>query len=477
MAKRQNVTGSQAHSITRDKLKEIQAPWEQRWKTGKALRERVPREKHAGWAAPRNRPDPVELLSQNESSRLQQLVPIRHARMLTSPFAFFRGAAAIMASDLSRTSVSGIRVEACGDCHLLNFGAFATPEREVIFDINDFDETLPAPWEWDVKRLAASVAVAARHIGRNRRDASRAAESGVRSYRKWMTKYSQMHVIDIWYDHLELETVIKAIPDPISQKRWQARVAKEGARYVAEHDFPKLTTQRGHRPTIKDNPPLIFHPRGGSKSDFHQNVTNAHSEYLESLPPHIRVIIERYSLLDVAVKVVGVGSVGTQCGIALLMASDSDPLFLQVKEADASVLEPYAGASGYPNHGQRVVIGQRFMQAASDILLGWTSLRLADSGGARDFYIRQLRDMKMSMTVEAMNQVTLEFYANVCGRVLARAHSRSSDPTVIAGYMGNSRVFDEAIADFAMAYSAQTDRDHESLAVAVRDGRIKAASE
>ncbi len=455
-----------------DRFSERYVPWEERWQKGKALRERVPREKHAGWTAPRNRPDPVELLVASETNRIPELVPVRHGRMLTSSFAFLRGAASVMASDLSHTPVTGLRVQACGDCHLLNFGSFATPERKIIFDINDFDETLPAPWEWDLKRLAASFTVAARYIGLNRRDVTDAAETMVRSYRKWTGRYARMRVIDVWYDHIDLEQLIRTMPNPKWQKRSQARIAKERARNIVEHDFPKLAARRGEVPRIKDNPPLIFHFPDADQKRFHQNATEAHFQYLESLLPHHRVIIERYKLCDVAIKVVGVGSVGTLCGIALLMAANNDPLFIQLKEAGASVLEPYAGASEYKNHGQRVVVGQRFMQAASDILLGWTHGQLRN----RDFYVRQLRDMKMSATIEAMDSAALKFYGKICGRVLARAHARSGDSAIIAGYMGNSGVFDEAIAEFAIAYANQTDQDHKKLGEAVSEGRISAES-
>jgi uncharacterized protein (DUF2252 family) len=453
----------------RGPFKERYASWQERWQAGRDLRERVPREKHAGWTAPRNRRDPIELLLELERSRLPELLPIRHTRMLTSPFAFLRGAASVMASDLAGTPATGVRVQACGDCHLLNFGVFATPEREVIFDINDFDETLPAPWEWDLKRLAASITVAARYVGQGRRDAARAAESAVRSYRKWMANYSRIRAIEIWYDHIDFEQLVGALPDPKLKKQFLARFSKERARSVTEHDFPKMVIHRSESPRIRDNPPLIYHlPRNDHKA-FHEELTYAHRQYLQSLPPHYRVIIERYKLFDVAMKVVGVGSVGTLCGIALLMASDNDSLFIQIKEADASALEPYAGASEYSCHGQRVVVGQRFMQAASDILLGWTR----GKRGIRDFYLRQLRDMKMSITIETMKAVDLNAYAKVCGRVLARAHARSADPAIISGYMGNSTVFDEAVAAFALDYSDQTDRDHEKFAEAVRNHRIK----
>jgi uncharacterized protein (DUF2252 family) len=455
-----------------DRLLDRYIPWEQRWGAGRALRERVPREKHAGWAAHKDRPDPIDLLIKSNATRLPNLIPIRYGRMLTSAFAFLRGSAAVMASDLSRTPKTGIRVQACGDCHLMNFGAFATPERQLIFDINDFDETLPAPWEWDLQRLAASFAVGGKYINLSRRDASAASESAVRSYRKSMGKYSRMRVLDIWYDRENVEQLIEGLPNPEWQKRWRERIAKERARSVIEHDFPKLAARRGQRPRIRDNPPLIYHLPDDQSRRFHSAVTTGHLAYVESLAPQYRAILQRYKLADMAMKVVGVGSVGTMCAIALLMASDDDPLFLQYKEATASVLEPYAGASVYQNHGQRVVVGQRFMQAAGDMLLGWSHGEMR----RRDFYVRQLRDMKMSIIMEAMDKDSLKYYAKVCGHVLARAHARSADPAVIAGYMGNSTTFDEAIAEFAMDYSAQTDRDHESLAEAVRKGRVEAAS-
>ena len=456
----------------RDRLEDKHVPWEQRWREGKALREQVPRESHARWKAPKDRPDPIDILIKSNATRLPDLVPIRNARMLSSAFAFLRGSAAVMAWDLSRTPKSGIRVQACGDCHLMNFGAFATPERQLIFDINDFDETLPAPWEWDLKRLTASFAVAGKYINLSRRDVIATCESVVRSYRKWMGKYSRMRVIDIWYDRLDVEQLIDGLPDPNWQKHWRERIAKERVHSAIEHEFPKLAARRGQKPRIRDNPPLIFHMRENTGKAYHEAVNAGHLSYLASLPPQIRAIVERYKIADMAMKVVGVGSVGTLCMITLLMASNEDALFLQLKEAEASVLEPYAGASEYKNHGQRVVVGQRFMQAASDMLLGWSHGDMRN----RDFYIRQLRDMKMSIVMEAMDKNTLKYYGKVCGRVLARAHSRSSDPAVIAGYMGNSTTFDEAVAEFAMDYSTQTDRDHGIMAEAVRKGRLEVAS-
>jgi uncharacterized protein (DUF2252 family) len=456
---------------TYDGLQEPYVPVERRYEAGKALRARVPLEKHSGWIPGTRRSDPIQIIIESNRHRVAQLVPIRYARMLTSAFAFLRGAAAVMASDLSHTPVTGLRVQACGDCHLMNFGAFATPERRLVFDINDFDETLPAPWEWDVKRLAASFVVGARHIGFTRVDAESVSHAAVRSYRKWMAQYARMNLLDVWYDYIDLEQLIKVIPEQKWRTRMQSRIAKARAASAIEHDFPKLATHKGDRPRIRDNPPLIFHLEGQKAREYQRSVTDAHRKYLESLAPNYRVLISRFKLYDIAMKVVGVGSVGTLCLVALLMASDSDPLFIQIKEAGHSVLEPYAGASEYRNHGERVVVGQRMMQAASDMLLGWTHARLAD----RDFYVRQLRDMKISITMEAMDKTVLKFYGETCGRVLARAHARSGDAAMIAGYMGTSSAFEEAATNFAAQYADQTDHDYAALVEAVRSGRLEAA--
>ncbi|HKE21030.1 MAG TPA: DUF2252 domain-containing protein, partial [Bryobacteraceae bacterium] len=329
----------------------------ERHAAGKALRDKVPRESHAEWKESSQRPDPISIPLATNEGRLPELVPIRHSRMLTSPFAFLRGSAAVMAADLSKTSVSGIRVQACGDCHLMNFGGFATPERQIVFDINDFDETMPAPWEWDVKRLAASIVVAGRYIDLRERDSLAAATAAVRSYRRWMARYAGMASFEVWYDHIDLERVLSTLSAGW-QKRLRARVAKVQGRSVAEHDFPKLTEGSGVQPLIKDNPPLIFHLSPRDQKKFHASALGALKMYRQSLPDHCRVLLDRFRMCDLAIKVVGVGSVGTQCMIALFMASEIDPMFLQVKQANASVLEPYAGRSAYANHGQRVVAGQ-----------------------------------------------------------------------------------------------------------------------
>jgi uncharacterized protein (DUF2252 family) len=391
--------------------------------------------------------------------------------MLQSAFAFFRGGAAIMAADLARTPVSGIRVQACGDCHLVNFGAFATPERRLIFDINDFDETLPAPWEWDVKRLAASFVVAGRHIGLSQDECTEAATSMVRSYREQMAQYARMRQMDVWYERADIEQMAANVRSKSYQQLVRSRIEKARKQGIVDHDFPKLVENRSP-PRNKDNPPLIFHSPRQQTGEFQDTIAAALQLYRASLPDHCRMLIDRFKLCDIAVKVVGVGSVGTTCAIGLFMAADDDPLFLQFKEARASVLEPYAGASTYRNHGQRVVAGQRLMQSASDMLLGWTH---GDMRG-RDYYLRQLKDMKIAPTIELMNAKILAGYGARCGQVLARAHARSGDAAMISGYLGTKDVFDNAITQFALDYADQTENDYKAMVEAVRNGRLEAAS-
>ena len=438
---------------------------------GKALRDAVPRAEHSGWNPPKDRPDPVEMVLAQNEGRVLDLVPIRHGRMSQSAFAFYRGTAAIMAADLVHTPSSGLRVQACGDAHLSNFGAFATPERSVIFDLNDLDETLPAPWEWDVKRLTASVVLAGRHIQLKQSETARAARAAVRSYRERMAEYAFMTALDIWYDRIELKRLIDSVPEEEKRARLEKKLEKARGRTVAAHDFPKLAEHIGTTPRIKDNPPLIFHSEMTGDADSGE-IKAAWTLYHDSLPEHIRVLFDRFHLCDLAVKVVGVGSVGTTCLIALFMAADDDPLFLQIKEAKPSVLEPYAGKSLHENHGQRVVVGQRLMQAASDSFLGWTV-----SPRGRHLYVRQLRDMKISAEIDTMDDEGLRRYAEACAWALARAHARSGDAAMIAGYMGSSRTFDEAICDFAGDYADQAERDHKAFVKAIRDGRVKAVVE
>jgi uncharacterized protein (DUF2252 family) len=436
---------------------------------GKALRDAVPRAEHSGWKPPKERPDPVELVLAQNEGRVLGLVPIRHGRMAQSPFAFYRGSAAIMAADLAHTPNTGIRVQACGDAHLSNFGAFATPERSLVFDINDLDETLPAPWEWDVKRLTASVVLAGRHIQLKQKETARAARAAVRSYREHMAEYAFTKALDTWYDRIDLQRLLDATPDEEVRASTMKAVEKARGRSVAEHDFPKLAEHVGSTPSIKDNPPLIFHSPDMAAAP---ELKAAWVRYHDSLPEHMRVLFNRFHLCDMAVKVVGVGSVGTMCLIALFMAADDDPLFLQIKQAKTSVLEPFAGKSLHENHGQRVVVGQRLMQSASDSFLGWTETQRGNH-----FYVRQLRDMKISADIDGMNDEVLRRYAALCGWALARAHARSGDAAMIAGYMGSGTLLDEAFCDFAVDYADQAERDYKAFVKAIRDKRVKAVVE
>ena len=436
---------------------------------GKALREEVPRDAHAHWKAPKGRADIVDLLEKSNQGRLEHLVPIRHGRMMESAFAFFRGTADIMAADLASTPVSGIRVQACGDAHLCNFGGFATPERRVIFDINDFDETLPGPWEWDIKRLAASIVVAGRQIRLAESDAVKAARAAASSYRERMANFAAMRALEVWYDAIDIDRFMKEVDSEERREMIRRRLESTEEKNVPEYLFPKLAEHRGTMPRIKDDPPLIFHPSAEQAPGLKSHYADAIAQYRDSLPEHIRVLFDRYEFCDMALKVVGVGSVGRLCAVALFMADSHDPLFLQIKEAVPSVLEPYVGKSEHENHGQRVVVGQRLMQSASDLFLGWTT---GLDGASR--YVRQLRDMKMGPVVESFDAGDLKAYGRICGWALARAHARSGDPGMIAGYMGGSEVFDDAIADFAVDYADQAQRDYRTFVKAIRQGRLKA---
>jgi uncharacterized protein (DUF2252 family) len=450
----------------------LQRSLDELYDEGKRLRGECPHHSHAVWQAPANRPEPLSLLLRSSKGRIPQLIPIRYGRMMQSPFTFYRGAALNMAADLAATPTTGLRVQACGDCHLLNFGAFATPERRVIFDVNDLDETLPAPWEWDVKRLAASFVLACRDRGFGDATARDTVLTCVRSYRLAMAELSRMAVLDVWYAHTDVEDFLDTIRDKETRKRLRTRVAAARKRSVLEHDFPKLTEVVGRLPMIKDAPPLIYHWRKRGQNEFLRGVKLAFAKYRATLEDDRRQLLDRYELRDIAIKVVGVGSVGTWCGILLLLAGDQDPLFLQVKQAGASVLEAYAGKSIYPNHGQRVVNGCRLMQSASDLFLGWT---VGPAG--RQFYVRQLKDMKTKMLIELFTRGVMRQYAEVCGWTLARAHARGTRPARIAGYLGNGDEFDEAIADFSIAYADQSEGDHEILMKAVRDGQLNVVRE
>jgi uncharacterized protein (DUF2252 family) len=441
---------------------------EERLAAGKALRDVVPRDSHGKWKPPARRRDPIDVLEESNRDRVPDLVPIRYGRMLRSPFTFLRGSAGLMAYDLATTPATGLRVQACGDCHLLNFGAFATPERNLVFDLNDFDETLPAPWEWDLKRLATSFAVAARDNEFSDKDARAAAVAGARAYREHLRECSKRSPLDVWYEHLDMQTLVEKAPNAEARKIREAMVAKARQR-VGENLIPKLTQTVDGRLRLVDQPPVLFHVADKTQmARFREGL----EDYRRSLPDDRRVLFDRYRLEDAAAKVVGIGSVGTRCLVGLFVSPDGHPLLLQVKEACPSVLAPYVGKSIYENQGQRIVVGQRLMQSASDIFLGWARGRLG-----YHFFVRQLRDMKFSVEVAGASPVQLKRYARVCGTVLARAHAKSGDAATISGYLGKKDAFDEAIGEFALAYADQTLRDHAALVAAVKAGRIEALME
>jgi len=440
----------------------------ERLATGKALRERVARESHAAWKPPRHGRDPVAILEISNRGRLAELVPIRYGRMARSPFTFLRGSAGLMAHDLATTPTTGIRVQACGDCHLLNFGGFATPERRLVFDLNDFDETLPAPWEWDLKRLVVSFLVAGRDNRLPDDDGLVAVLECVRAYREHLRECSRMRPLEVWYQRLDAEALIKAAPDAKGRKMRQ-QLADRARERVIENLFPKITTLVDGRHRLVDQPPILVHV---AEPDFEQRVQEGLADYRESLSDERRVLLDRYRLEDCALKVVGIGSVGTRCYIGLMFSEDGHPLILQFKEAQRSVLEPHAGASAYDNQGQRVVVGQRLLQSSSDIFLGWVRGRRG-----HDFFVRQLRDMKMSIPVDGFSAAKLTRYAGICGWTLARAHAKSGDAATISGYLGKSDAFDRALGEFALAYADQTRKDHAALVKAISSGRVEALQE
>jgi uncharacterized protein (DUF2252 family) len=437
----------------------------ERMDEGRQLRKQVPRSSHAGWSPPADRPDPLDLLLEQDKNREQDLIPIRYGRMLVSPFAFYRGSAVVMARDLAATPTSGLHVQACGDAHLSNFGTFATPERNQVFDINDFDETLPAPWEWDVKRLAASVIVAGRANGHKAADSAEAAAAAVRSYRERMTEFASMGHLAVWYNRISGADIAAVVPPKVS------RNVQRGLLNATHRDhlqvFQKMVSAEGGHLRMVDDPPLVVHI---DDAELEERLRTVARTYRSSIRDDLRALLSRYTFVDTARKVVGVGSVGTRCYLVLMQGNhDEDPLFLQIKEANASVLEPYAGKSTYANHGQRVVRGQQYVQAASDIFLGW-----GRGLYGIDFYVRQLRDMKASIDVALLAPDRMVLYAEMCGWALARAHARSADAARISGYLGNGPAFDDAIVNFAIAYADQTERDHAALVAAVKSGRIKA---
>lgn len=434
---------------------------------GKAQRRIAPRSSHADWKTPRRGRDVIALLEQSNQGRVAELIPIRYGRMLQSPFAFLRGAANVMAYDLAGTPVSKLHVQAGGDSHLMNFGEFGTPERNLIFDINDFDETLPGPWEWDVKRLAASVLVAARYRKFSERGCQEAAQAAVASYRQRMAEFAKMSPLERWYARINAQDLVNLGSTSSSRKKLAQEAAQARAQ-TAEHLLVKTTEVVDGKRRIKDNPPLMFHPTKDEGFDAH--VRRFFHHYRHTLANDRKLLLDRYELVDVAAKVVGVGSVGTRCAVALFMANGYAPLFLQFKEARASVLEAYHGKSVYDCHGQRVVEGQKLMQSSSDIFLGWA--RSEETG--IDYYIRQLRDMKCSIDIETIALPDLIDYAGFCGWALARAHAKSGDPVAISGYLGKNEAFDTAIGKFALNYADQTEADYQALKKAVASGRIVA---
>ena len=429
---------------------------------GKALRTRAPRASHATWSPAPDRPDPISLLEESNRSRIAALVPLRYGRMITSPFAFLRGSAVVMADDLAMTPITGIQVQACGDAHLSNFGTYATPERNQVFDVNDFDETLPGPWEWDVKRLAASIVVAGRQNGFSAASTRQASLNCLRMYREHMWEFGEMRHLDLWYSCIDAQSILKRVGR--SNRSFIDRELEKAHHHTGLQVFPRLTREINGRYSIKDDPPLITHLADDERTRWLQALLEG---YEASLPDDRRVLLNRYRVVDLAQKVVGVGSVGTHCYIALLLGSeDNDPLFLQIKEAQAAALERHLARSAYPNHAQRVVYGQHLMQAASDIFLGWTSSESIDC------YIRQLRDMKETPSVEHLLEGDFIQYAGLCGWTLARAHARSGDPAQISGYLGTNDQFDRAVAAFAQTYVDQTERDHAELVASARAGRV-----
>ncbi len=448
---------------------------------GKAARAEVPRSSHATYEPSAHRVDPVKVLKRQAQTRVPELVPIRYGRMLVSPFTFYRGGAAIMAADLAATPRSGLTVQCCGDAHLSNFGVFASPERRLMFDVNDFDETLPGPWEWDVKRLAVSMGIAARDNDFAVKAQDQVVLETVESYRTAMAGFAGMNNLDVWYSHLDIEAALQELGSqlqPAQVKRTEKALAKARTK-DSMSAFSKLTHVVNGEARIVAEPPLIvpIHDlaQDAEREEMLESLHELMRSFRQTLEYDRRVLLEEFQLTDIARKVVGVGSVGTRAWIALMLGRDGqDPLFLQLKEAEASVLEEFLGPSEFANHGQRVVTGQRLMQASSDIFLGWLHVAEGIDGGNRDFYGRQLKDWKGSAEIERMKPSGLAAYGRLCGWTLARAHARSGDRIAIAAYLGKGTVFDRAIVEFSQAYAEQNERDYRALAAAVQSGRITA---
>jgi uncharacterized protein (DUF2252 family) len=458
---------------------EVLTPEEWRLR-GREQRSEAPRSSHAQWAPPADRPDPIAILEEQARNRVRDLIPIRYGRMAASPFAYFRGAAAPMAWDLAHTPTTSIRVQACGDAHLLNFGMFAAPDRRLVFDVNDFDETLPAPFDWDVKRLAASFAVAARDNGFADRDARTAARLAVGSYRAQMASYASMRFLKVWYSRIDVEEVTRLFDalQPKEAVRRRHRDIAKAQRRTSLKAFLKMCDQVEGQYRIRPAHPVIVRFPIELYPGVFEELRSAIALYQQTMEEDRREVLRRYYFGDFARKVVGVGSVGTEAFVMLLLGDrDDEPLFLQLKEAQESVLAPFAGKSEYQHQGERVVRGQRLTQAATDPFLGWTSGAGSDGTSVKDYYVRQLRDMKGSMSVPLMDPLQLNYYGRLCGWALARAHARTGRATLISGYLGMNEVFDHAIADFAIAYADQNERDYRRLLEAISDGRVLATME
>jgi uncharacterized protein (DUF2252 family) len=448
---------------------------------GKAARAEVPRSSHAAFEPAPRRPDPIELLERQAETRVPELVPVRYGRMLVSPFTFYRGAAKIMAGDLASSARSGLTAQCCGDAHLSNFGVFASPERRLVFDLNDFDETLPGPWEWDVKRLAVSMLIAAQHNGFALKRQDQAVLDTVEAYRTAMASFATMKNLEVWYAHMDVELALKQLGPQLQArnvKRTEKTLAKARTR-DSMSAFSKLTHVVDGEARIRAEPPLIVPiddlVQGRARKAMFDELRGLLRTYRDTLGYERRELIEQFRLVDFARKVVGVGSVGTRAWIALLLGRDGqDPLFLQMKEAESSVLEEFLGPSDLDNHGERVVTGQRLMQASSDIFLGWLHVEEGLDGQSRDFYGRQLKDWKGSAEIEQMIPSGLSAYGRLCGWTLARAHARSGDRIAIASYLGKGASFDRAIVEFSHSYAEQNERDYKALAAAVESGRITA---
>ena len=445
----------------------------ERMAEGRAEREAVPLEAHGDWTPPEDRPDPVGILEAQNATRVPELVPIRHGRMIVSPFTFYRGGAAVMASDLASGPATGLRVQCCGDAHLSNFGIFAAPDRQLVFDLNDFDETLPAPFEWDVKRLVASIVIAGRGNGHRRKKQRAAARAAAAAYRTAIAKAADMRFLDVWYTRFDADEVLAEFSPTADKAALEAarKVIRKAEKRTSLGSLSKFAEQVDGGYRIKQQPPVIVRPPETMTEEFDQIIGQGLADYAGSLAPDRRVVLNHYHYEDVARKVVGVGSVGTEAMMILLMGDrDDDPLFLQVKEAATSVLAPHAGASEYDHAGERVVQGQRLVQAASDAFLGWFT---GTGEKRREFYVRQLRDKKGSAEVELMRPAGLESYGELCASTLARAHARTGDAAKIIGYLGDDDTFDRAIARFAMAYADQNDSDYAAFTEAADDERIE----